>query len=111
MNKYVKIVANRLHKLIQEQQDWIEKQEFIVDEFIATGVNPEVNQKWDLRQCIQALNTGKMTQQTLLDKFDQEIGMPYSQYVEEYQKQDKPVESEIEKLAKKLVEFMAAATN
>lgn len=106
MNKYLKIVANRLHKVIQEQHEWIEMQEMIVDEFIATGVNPEQGSKWDLRQCIQALNTGKMTKDTLLSKFEQEIGMTYEQFIDEYQKESKVVVSETDKLARKIAEFI-----
>lgn len=102
MNKYVKIVADRLHKTIQDQMTWIELQNELVDTFIATGQNPNKDQRWDLRQSIQALATGNSTKDILLQKFEAEIGMSYNDYLVSIKSSDKPVKSEVEILAEKL---------
>lgn len=101
MNKYVKIVADRLHKTIQDQMTWIELQNELVDTFIATGQNPN-KERWDLRQSIQALATGNSTKDILLQKFEAEIGMSYNEYLVSIKSTDKPVKSEVEILAEKL---------
>lgn len=101
MNKYVKIVADRLHKTIQDQLAWIELQNELVDTFIATGQNPN-KERWDLRQSIQALATGNSTKDILLQKFETEIGMSYNDYLVSIKSSDKPVKSEVEILAEKL---------
>lgn len=75
MNKLTKKVAERIAAKIKEQYNWIENQENTVTESILGDVN-----QYDLRQNIQALETGKRTLTALKDHFEEFAGISYDDY-------------------------------
>lgn len=78
LNPVLALVAERLHKLITEQVKWIETQDKLVTAFILTG-NTNGN-AFDLRQNVQALETGKNTLASLKNHFEAAVEMSYDEY-------------------------------
>jgi len=95
-----KSVAEKLNALIVEQNQWIE----ITNKEVQKGLIGCCTNGWNLRQNIQALNTGKLTLTALRDSFTENIGMPYEVYVEDNKKADKPtIESRLATIIKDLI--------
>lgn len=110
LNKFTVAAAQRLHVCIQEQKQWVEEQELVVDEFIIVGKSMR-NDGFNLRQCIQALATGKRTQDILVEKFESEIGIPYCEYCDSIKSPEKSVKTSTEVLVEALAKFLAENKN
>jgi hypothetical protein len=82
MKKQIKLstlqamVAERMHLSIQEQVMFVKRQESIVNECLI-GLKPN---PYDLRQNIQALETGKSSMSALKGMFQTHIGISYDDY-------------------------------
>jgi hypothetical protein len=76
LNKLQTIVADRLNSSIKEQNYWIKKQTKELDDSIIQGSSNGYN----LRQTIQALETGKTTLTHLIATFEAYVGINYEDY-------------------------------
>ena len=69
-------VAIKIAGKIAEQETWIKSQESQV----LDAILGDSKTGYDLRQMVQALNTGKMTQQALTNHFVELVGITYEDY-------------------------------
>lgn len=69
-------VAENIAEKIKEQDVWIEKQEkIIIDSVLGSSKTG-----YDLRQTVQATNSGKLTRDALVNYFNQLVGITYEDY-------------------------------
>jgi hypothetical protein len=79
------MVANKIHKSIVEQHEFIAKQ----DENIAECLIGDRHNGWNLRQNVQAGETGKEALKSLLKLFKDYVGVDHEEYLKHLKVEDK----------------------
>ena len=105
--KLINKVANNLDRMIQDQISWIEKQEEVVSEALLTGHSG--NNGYNLRQNIQALQTGKTTLVHLNSYFLDFTGQTHEEWIKENKKESKSMDTPSDLILKAINQLIAGS--
>ena len=75
LSKFQLNMAERISAKIKTQHEWVSAQEQVVFNAVIGEQTP-----FDLRQCVQALETGKSTLKALKVCFEEAVGVDYDTY-------------------------------
>ena len=74
----LRMIANNLHKVIQEQNEYLDWSSESLDKALLSGESGNLS----LRQRIQCIDTATRTKARALELFEENIGIPYCVWVE-----------------------------
>lgn len=69
----LRMIADNLHKVIQEQNEYLGWTQESLDKALLSGYSKDLS----LRQRIQCMDTAQRTRARALELFEENIGMPY----------------------------------